>query len=336
MPSRTRTDAPQLALFDEPPVRAVVTDEDRDVAARLPPELRFGTSSWTFPGWAGFFWAGRPSAKELGRTGLPAYASNPLFQAVSVDRGYYEPLEEPVVRALADGLPPTFRLVPKVWEELTTAVWPSHARYGDKAGTRAEAFLDPRRIAEEIALPWRRGAEGRLGPLLLQLTPMPRGAVAGPELVRRVEAVRGALPEGTSLAVELRNAELFVPRLVDAFAAMGVALVYTWWTGMPDLAEQHGLRDLAKDRADAVVVRLMLPPYTRYGERVADMSPFDRLHEVRDDLREHAARIALDAAARGKATYVLVNNKAEGSAPLTVRAVAARTAALTSAAPERP
>ena len=56
----------QLALFDIAPAvepdpaaarLARVHDEARAIAARLPEGVFFGTSSWSFPGWAGLVYS---------------------------------------------------------------------------------------------------------------------------------------------------------------------------------------------------------------------------------------------------------------------------------------
>lgn len=50
-----------------------------EVADALPGRLRFGTSSWNFPGWAGLVWDREYPEATLSRFGLPAYASHPLL-----------------------------------------------------------------------------------------------------------------------------------------------------------------------------------------------------------------------------------------------------------------
>ena len=44
---------------------ALVSALHRDLAERLPDHLYLGTSSWTFTGWAGIVYAGRPSMNRL-------------------------------------------------------------------------------------------------------------------------------------------------------------------------------------------------------------------------------------------------------------------------------
>jgi hypothetical protein len=88
----------QLTLFDGAPsprsddahAEALqrMHQEARGLAARLPPELHFGTSSWSFPGWRGLVYSGTRSQASLAREGCGV---NPASTAttVGVDRNYY-------------------------------------------------------------------------------------------------------------------------------------------------------------------------------------------------------------------------------------------------------
>ena len=311
-----------------------VTDEDRELAARLPRFVRFGTSSWSFPGWTGIVWSGRPSEADLARSGLEAYARHPLFRAVSLDRSYYGPLRDEdlaeyraqldTARAKAPSLP-AFRVLSKVWDEITTAVYPRHPRYGARAGAKNPHFLDVERFTSEVLAPYRRSFTTDAGPFVFELTPMPRGAVDERTLVARVDDFISRLPSGHRWAFELRNAELFGARWLDMLRANGAAHVLTYWTAMPPLRDQLHAKAIT---ARFTVVRLMLPPYTRYASRKADFAPFDELAEPQPEMREDVVAILRAAAAAGcDEGVVLVNNKAEGSAPLTVRELAKMTVA---------
>lgn len=328
----------QLSLFGasgaESAVDVRVDDADRELAARVPRLVRFGTSSWSFPGWRGALWAGEPSAELLAREGLAAYARHPLFRAVGLDRSHYGPLREHEARAYADqlgaaearapGLPP-FRLVAKVWEEITTAVYPAHPRYGARAGQRNPTFLDPTTFREHVLAPWTAGGLApHTGTFVVELTPMPRGFMGPRELVRRVERfLEGVAGDvgAVRLAFELRNEELLGASWYDVLAAHGAAHVFTYWTAMPEIRAQ-----LASPRslgANFTVARLMLPRFARYEERKRELAPFDRIASPQPAMREDVVRLVSEAADRlCEDVYVIVNNKAEGSAPLTIRALA--------------
>jgi hypothetical protein len=77
--------------------------------------------------------------------------------------------------------------------------------------------------------------------------------------------------------------------------------------------------------APFVVCRLSIPPGQRYEERREAFAPFDRLVAPDEAVRADVAALARLSLAQGKKPlYVLVNNKVEGSSPLTLRALAER------------
>src|SRR5579863_9732823 len=99
----------QHDLFGAPPgdaeiVRAAVPAEQIvQVAARLPKNLHFGTSSWSFAGWVGIVYAQLYSASVLARYGLAAYARHPLLNAVNLDSAFYKvPTPEQLTSYAAD------------------------------------------------------------------------------------------------------------------------------------------------------------------------------------------------------------------------------------------
>jgi uncharacterized protein YecE (DUF72 family) len=318
------------------PIEPLVTEADRALAARVPSFVRFGTSSWSFPGWKNIVWKGAPSESDLARRGLEAYSRHPLFRAVSLDRSYYGPLRAEdlrdyasqidVARARAPGLPP-FRVLSKVWDEITTAVFPRHPRYGARAGMRNPHFLDPDRCFGEVLAPYLETFAEYAGPFVFELTPMPNGSFDERTLTARVDDFIARLPSKFDYAFELRNAELFGQRWVDMLRANRAAHVFTFWTAMPSLRDQlRAHRRLGG--ASFAVVRLMLPRYTRYAARKADFAPFDAIMDAQQEMRDDVIDILRAVAeANLREGFVLVNNKAEGSAPLTVRALAERAAA---------
>lgn len=92
---------------------ASVAPELTALAARLPPRLHLGTSSWSYPGWDGIVWDGEYSESRLARDGLAAYARHPLLGCVSIDRSFYQPLASAQYAAYAAQVPESFRFVVK-------------------------------------------------------------------------------------------------------------------------------------------------------------------------------------------------------------------------------
>jgi len=125
-------------------------DDLHQLAARLPPSLRLGTSSWSYPGWQGLLWEGAHSEQTLARKGLPVYASHPLLRTVSIDRSFYRPLSASDYARYAAQVPGDFRFVVKAPSLVTDALVRSEDGRGREPNT---AFLDPRLAAQEFVAP---------------------------------------------------------------------------------------------------------------------------------------------------------------------------------------
>jgi hypothetical protein len=76
------------------------------------------------------------------------------------------------------------------------------------------------------------------------------------------------------------------------------------------------------------VIRLLLRPGTTYGERREALAPFTRLTDQDDEMRSQVVSLVRTAVDAAIPVSVLVNNKAEGCAPLTIRALAEMLAGL--------
>ncbi len=127
-------------------------------------------------------------------------------------------------------------------------------------------------------------------------------------------------PEGLRFAFELRDRRLMTPAYFDALRAYGATHVYNYWSRMPSLAAQ--LEATGGPIGDFAVIRLLLPPGKGYEQLKKEFAPFDRIVEPQPQMREEVAKIIALAGIADLITFVLVNNKAEGSSPLTIRALA--------------
>jgi hypothetical protein len=71
-----------------------------------------------------------------------------------------------------------------------------------------------------------------------------------------------------------------------------------------------------------IVARALLRPGRTYDEAVDAFAPYDRIQEPNPELRHDLLRLIDTAVQTRIPAYLLVNNRAEGSSPLTVAAVA--------------
>jgi uncharacterized protein YecE (DUF72 family) len=295
-----------------------------ELAEQLEAEFRgrlyLGTSSWHFPGWRGLVWDDAEHAEgDLSRHGLTAYARHPLMRTVSLDRTFYRPLDAAAYARLARQTPEDFRFVVKVPGEITDAV----VRAPDTGAPLLDNphFLDPQRTLALAVRPALEGLGAKLGVLAFQISPLPvawlRNANAWHERLAALwRAVVPALPASALPAIELRDARLLTQRLVSQLAEHGVAYCIGLHDRMPAAARQIPSAQTA-GRGD-LVCRWNLHQGLRYNQAKAQWAPFDRLQAPDPETREALARAVAATLAEGYRAFVTINNKAEGSAPLSV------------------
>jgi len=310
------TQSPQSELFRAGPAAPVDltpgADHLAEAAMKLPPSLRMGTSSWSFPGWHGAVWDREASERTLARHGLRAYARHPLFRTVGVDRGYYSPVPLRTIRDYASQVGDDFRFVWKADRRLVFSGGP---------GADPDLFLNPAWADQEILGPLQEGLGEGTGLVLFQFPPLPAHALGGPRpFAERLYRFLDALTTGMPAVVEIRTPEFMTPDYAAALHHGGAAHGYLVHPEMPALPDQAQLLPPAAGRP--TLIRWMLQPgYTYSGAREA-WSPFTRLGRPDPIHRGQVATLVRRAAALESTTYVVVNNKAEGSAPLSIEALA--------------
>ena len=325
--------ASQPALFDAGPQPAPQPADVVELARRLDERyegrIHLGTSSWNFPGWRGLVWdAGYPE-QALSRQGLAAYGAHPLLRTVSVDRSFYRPLDVATFAGMAAQVPPSFRFVVKAPALVADAVV---REPGDGRPARPNpAFLDPATALESFVRPALRGLGNRLGVLVFQLSPLPstwtreRGRFLE-KLGAMLSVARAELPQWAGVAVELRDASLVSPDLASLLKAEGASYCLGLHDRMP--AAEQQLPMLRALWPGPLVCRWSLRRGLKYEQAKGLYAPFDRLAAPDPQTRDVLARVAAATAAAGFHVFITINNKAEGSAPLSVielaRAIDAR------------
>lgn len=297
---------------------AAVPERVRRLAAALPPGLRCGGSSWSFPGWTGLVYNRRYPERRLAQEGLAAYARHPLLRVVGIDRTHYQPLSAEELAAYAAVVPADFRFVVKAHDALTLARFPDRPRFGAQRGRENPLFLDPAYAAAEVVAPFRAGLGARGAALLFQFAPQELGSAA--RFATRLGRFLAALPRGPLYAVEVRNRELVTTEYGAALAAAGACHCANVYPRMPDVRAQVALAGAA--RAPALLVRWLLRDGTSYEETAKRFAPFNRIVEPDRPARRAIAELACEALDRGQPVYVTVANNAEGSAPLSIQALA--------------
>ena len=298
-----------------------------------------GTSSWHFPGWSGLVWDGDYAESQLSKSGLAAYAAHPLLRTVSLDRAFYRPLSSQQYAHYAAQVPADFRFIVKGPSLMCDAL----VRAEDGRGMAPNpAFLNAELAVREFIQPALDGLGSKVGALVFQLSPLPRTLLANmPALIERIGALLAALPplaptapDGV-VALEVRDAAFLTPThapllaqaLRTARQASGNPVTYCLGlhAKMPLIEEQLPL--LRALWPGPLVCRWNLHRrHGAYGYETAkaQYAPFNRLQDPDPATRAHLARVIAGTCGAGQNAYITINNKAEGSAPLSIHALAAQ------------
>jgi uncharacterized protein YecE (DUF72 family) len=293
------------------------------LARRMPSTVHLGTSSWSFPGWRGLVWRDEHSAAQLARNGLAAYGRHPLLRCVSLDRSFYRPLSAGEYAAYAAQVPEHFRFVAKAPSLVCDAL----IRGNDGRGLQDNpAFLDPMLASTEFVEPAVAGLGDKIGALVFQLSPLPASSLARLDgVLDRLAAMLAALPRlepiapGAVVAVEVRNAEFLTPAFVSVLKAAGATYCLGLHPRMPAIEQQ--LPVLRALWPAPLVCRWSLNrKHGAHGYEQAKglYEPFDRLQDPDPATRRTLAKVITATAGAAMPVYVTINNKAEGSAPLSV------------------
>lgn len=336
---------PQLPASPAPTVQAHIRPKQRRVgvlpadpseevlalAGSLHPQLWLGTSSWTFPGWAGLVWGGHYAEAKLSKEGLSAYSNHPLLRTVSLDRAFYRPLSVSQYAQYAAQVPEDFRFVVKA----PSLVADAQVRSENGRGmTLNPAFLNAELAVREFVAPALEGLGAKAGALVFQISPLPHQLLSRiPEIIDTIGAMLAALPRIASqapdgvVAIEVRDSEFLSPTngpllarmLRDARAFNPTTYCLGLHAKMPPIEDQ--LPMLRALWPGPLVCRWNLHRrHGAYGYETAKQSyePFDRIVDPDLETREALARVIAGTTGAKHASYVTINNKAEGSAPLSI------------------
>ena len=288
----------------------------------LPLLVRFGTSTWTYEGWQGLVYhkayaPNRFKQECLAEYSQYRYRGEPLFGTVGFDQTFYRPASPAQLTSFAHQLPSGFEVCSKVWEEITVPVFAAHPRYGKKMGQANPAFLDADRFLEQVLPPYSEAFGTHTGPFLFEFQR------TGPDrdtFLPQLDRFFSRLPKDFSYAVEVRDVSLLTPEYHELLKAHGLSHVYNHWTHMPALRQQH-VRLGELFTAPFVVMRLLTPIGMPYENAVRIARPYNRLVQVLPEMRADVMRLIRQALAEQRKVFVLVNNRAEGCAPLTIQAL---------------
>ena len=295
-------------------------DELRSLRERIPALVHFGTSSWNYEGWQGLVYPRKYPKSGAVTKMLAEYAEFPLFSTVGIDASFYRPLSATTLRGYRDALPAGFKCVQKVWNRITVHTFTGH-QDGGVAGAKNPDFLNAELCLDQVIGPTLEHFRDHLGPLVFEIQTIARKEGIGPaEFAERLDAFLTKLPPEAPYAIELRNEEYLTPAYLAVLREHNVAHLFNSWTRMPSLGEQLAHADVVT--AQFVIARALLRPGRLYAEAVDAFAPYDKIQDPNPELRGDLTALAERAIKLRIPAYLLINNRAEGSAPHTIIAVA--------------
>ena len=279
--------------------------------------IRFGTSSWIYEGWKGQVYRNAyKSEKQFKEQALAEYALNPQFKTVSLDHTFYTPPKIEKLDLYSSQVPDDFKFVAKVWEEITAPAFPNLPKYGARKGTKNLNFLSEA-LLERFLEPFMQSEiRKKIGVFIFQF----------PSMTINLPGVLGdllsKLPTEFKFAVEIRNKEFLGTEYFSVLNHFKVAHCFNHWFRMPGLKFQ--MTEAAKAgglQSDIFIARLLTPLGTSYEGAVKKFSPYSEIREIQSEMREDVKRLIKRGTELKKETYILVNNRCEGNAPLTIEAL---------------
>lgn len=298
-----------------------------ELARSLPPLLRLGGSTWSYPGWAGLVWDKPHSESLLARRGLHAYSRHPLLRCVCIDRSFYRALSASQYEQLAQQVDEDFRFIVKG----PALVCDAQVRDEQGRGRQTNpAFLDPSLALQEFVRPAMEGLGRKLGALVFQLSPLPPQWLDRMEdsldkldrLLGALPSLREGSPEGV-LAVEVRDAQWLSPAFAALLKRHGASYCLGLHPKLPPIEEQLWL--LRALWPSPLVCRWNLHrdhgPFG-YEEAEKRYGDYSQLVDPDPPTRAVLAKVARATATAGLPVYIGISNHAEGCAPRSAQALA--------------
>jgi len=182
------------------------------------------------------------------------------------------------------------------------------------------------RLIDEQLQPFSLAFRDHVGPFILEFPPFTRHKRMEPEeFLSRLDRFLEQLPKDFQYAVELRDERLLTPEYRAILTRHGIGHTYNYWSAMPGLMAQTKI--VPPEALPFAVIRLLLKPGTWYEDQRERFQPFNALVAPDALMRQDVVELSDRVLTSGRKLWVLVNNKAEGSSPLSIMELAKRVAA---------
>ncbi|MBN1154520.1 DUF72 domain-containing protein [candidate division KSB1 bacterium] len=280
--------------------------------------IKLGSSSWAFEGWQGLVYFQDYPKGRFKLDCLAEYARDPRFSTVGMDLFFYQPPSKDLLDHYGNLLPEDFKTCSKVWEGITIYRYPNHSRYGSNKGKVNPSYLNPEVFNETVLTPYRESFTDHTGPFIFEFQYMRMNDKSIEEFCEDLDQFFSKLPPDFQYSVEIRNKNFLDPIYFETLRKHNVAHVFNQWTFMPLVSKQLSYDSIT---ADFIVSRILTPPGLTYQETVTMFEPFDKIKTELPQMRSDVMDLIRIAVKETKYAYILINNRVEGSAPLTIKAL---------------
>lgn len=318
-------------IADGPVLPMPVSNELRRMCRLLPSRFYAGCLGWGFKNWLGTVYAPQSGIEHLIREGLPAYAANPMFRCVCLERNYYRPYGITELRTLASEVPDDFRFVMRAPMSITDPM--IRDRFG-KPLSRNPQFLNAEAAVRDYLSLAERGLGNKLGPLIFEIAPFLREDVRTPEGRQEIrdrlkvffDEVCEHNPFNRPLGLELRNPQLLTPLMVKLLRERKIRPVIGLHPSMPSAFRQlkaiRNYEDPEGTNPDWLFTGPMIVRWSKSAALANTKFATTTRAEANDPAtRGVIASLVLRAEKSKQDSVVLIGNRAEGSAPETIRAL---------------
>jgi uncharacterized protein YecE (DUF72 family) len=218
-------------------------------------------------------------------------------------------------------VPSDFQFGFKITDQITIKKFPNLPRFGQRAGKSNENFLNAE-IFERGFLRPCESIRSHVGLLIFEFSRFySTDYEHGRDFVAALDSFLAKLPKGWPYGIEMRNKYWLKPEYFDCLARHGVTHVYNSWTEMPPVAEQISFPG-SETNPDLVAARFLLKRGRKYEDAVKAFQPYDKIKEVNDEARSAGAALIREGKKKAnRKTLIFVNNRLEGNALETIRAM---------------
>lgn len=266
-----------------------------------------------------YLWRNKFAVSRFEKNCLSEYAE--VFKTVCVDAAYYTFPSVKYLEGMASQVPPDFQFAFKVTDQITLKKYPNLPRFGVRAGTANEHFLNAE-IFERGFLKPCESIRSHVGLLMFEFSRFyPADFEHGRDFVAALDTFLGKLPQGWPYGIEMRNKLWLKPEYFECLARHHVTHVFNSWTAMPPVSEQMSLPE-SRTNPELVAARFLLKPGRKYEEAVKSFQPYDQTKETNQEARNAGASLIQEGKKKAKRkTFIFVNNRLEGNALQTIRAM---------------